>query len=611
MHASFGIKLGVVGVVLAAPTLGVGWVTARWLTEIQANLHAITEVHGPSADAAHELEINLLGTGFAVLGYLDDRDPRHLERIADDQQDFKRFQQRLHDLADSPEMEAMTARADEGYARFQALGRCLTRDADARVQRILALIRHLNEIDDLLDDHLQVSIDDDMPDAYDKLSATLEMEINVNGIAKGMGSYLWTQDAQFKARIDKDEQDFLRFHALYCGLAGTAAERDLAAAVRGHFDTIMVLAHEVIELTDAAQADLRELVTVRRDMDALLDEEIQTLAQRDLSRASAAGLAAIGQSRAASWTTAIAAFTFELLLLGIVVWLSRREKLATARVVAMASQLRENEQDLRRSLRNLHKSEQSLRALNDQLAQHNRDLEEFTYVASHDLQEPLRKLVSFSKLLPEDMNGEMTDQAASDVAYINDAAMRMQALVSDLLALSRTGNGALKHEPLSPDACIDEALQALAAQVDATRPELTRDALPEVLGDRTLVRQLYQNLIGNALKFVRPGVRPQVHLTVEHRDGEVVFGVRDNGIGISPEHCEAIFAPFKRLHECTEYPGTGIGLAICRRAVERMGGRIWVESTPGRGSHFQFTLKTTEVTATGQESTGLAASCSS
>lgn len=234
---------------------------------------------------------------------------------------------------------------------------------------------------------------------------------------------------------------------------------------------------------------------------------------------------------------------------------------------------------------------------NHQLRTANRELEGFSYIASHDLQEPLRKLVGFSKLLRSDLGADLPERAAQDLDFITDAARRMQALVQDLLRLSRTGRSALRGARVELNECVDRAIEALSVRIDETRAEIERDPLPAVHGDDTLLTQLYQNLLANALKFHRRGQPPRIRLTAEAIRGELVFGVRDEGIGIEPEHAESIFAPFRRLHGRDEYDGSGIGLAICRKVVTRHGGKIWVESEPGCGAHFRFTIPTpTETT---------------
>lgn len=225
-----------------------------------------------------------------------------------------------------------------------------------------------------------------------------------------------------------------------------------------------------------------------------------------------------------------------------------------------------------------------------ELARMNAELDEFTYVASHDLQEPVRKLIAFSDWLRRDLGTALPPRAAQDLEFIADAAQRMQRLVQDLLALSRTGKTAMTMDRVKLDDAVDRALEALSLRIRDTGATVTRDPLPTVSGDLTLLTQLYQNLIGNALKFTgdKP---PEIHLSAERQaDGKWVLGVRDNGIGIKPQYAEQIFQPFRRLHGRGKYEGSGIGLAICRKVVERHQGMIWVESGEGKGAHFKFVL---------------------
>ena len=230
-----------------------------------------------------------------------------------------------------------------------------------------------------------------------------------------------------------------------------------------------------------------------------------------------------------------------------------------------------------------------LERANLDLEQRNRELDEFTYVASHDLQEPLRKLIAYSDVLQEDMGRGDEEEVARDLDVITSAARRMRQLVQDLLALSRSGRQEMTWDEVSIGQCVDRALDALELRVEETAAEIQRAQLPVVRADPSLLTQLFQNLIGNALKFhgERP---PRIRITAEETEGHWLLGVADEGIGIKPEYAEQIFSPFKRLHRRGEYEGTGIGLAICRKIVERHGGSIWVVSEPGKGAHFRFTL---------------------
>ncbi len=236
-----------------------------------------------------------------------------------------------------------------------------------------------------------------------------------------------------------------------------------------------------------------------------------------------------------------------------------------------------------------HDSEDLVNRHLAELARVNAELDEFTYVASHDLQEPVRKLLAFSEWLRKDLGGELPPRAEQDLQFITDAAQRMQHLVGDLLALSRTGKLSMVREHLALDEAVDRALDALALRIAESGATISRASLPKVWGDLTLLTQLYQNLISNALKFV-DGRPPEIALTAEQVGGEWVFGVRDQGIGIPAKYVGQIFQPFKRLHGRGQFEGSGIGLSICRKVVERHCGRIWVESEENRGAWFKFTL---------------------
>jgi light-regulated signal transduction histidine kinase (bacteriophytochrome) len=215
------------------------------------------------------------------------------------------------------------------------------------------------------------------------------------------------------------------------------------------------------------------------------------------------------------------------------------------------------------------------------LSRSNADLEQFAYVASHDLQEPLRKVASYQ--------GHLEARAEKYITYIVDGATRMQRLIQDLLTYSRAGRADLPLELTAMEAVLQETLATLAPAVQESGAEVSHDALPLVMAHPLQLGQVLQNLIGNGLKF-RGDAPPHVHIGAQPRGDTWVFAVRDNGIGLEPQYAERIFTIFQRLHTPGVYPGTGIGLAICKKIVERHGGRIWVESQPGQGATFYFTL---------------------
>lgn len=226
---------------------------------------------------------------------------------------------------------------------------------------------------------------------------------------------------------------------------------------------------------------------------------------------------------------------------------------------------------------------------NEALERSNLELQQFAFIAAHDLQSPLRSISGFAQLLKKDYQGRLDPQAEVWLDQLVRSVIRMRDIIHDILAYSRVESRGSAFRPTDFNELVDDVLATLDAPIRESGATVTRDALPTILGDRTQLAQVLQNLIDNALKY-QAGRAPEIHVSA-HRGGEGwVFSVRDNGIGIAEKHLENIFDIFRRLHTQQEYPGTGIGLAICRRVVHRHGGRIWVESEPGQGSTFHFTL---------------------
>jgi signal transduction histidine kinase len=231
----------------------------------------------------------------------------------------------------------------------------------------------------------------------------------------------------------------------------------------------------------------------------------------------------------------------------------------------------------------------TLEARTEDLQRSNSELEQFAYVASHDLQEPLRKVASFCQLLQRRYAGRLDAKADEYIEHAVDGAKRMQALINDLLAFSRVGRTAQRREPVSCAVLLAQAWANLAADVRRTHATIEVGELPVVLGEASLLTAVFQNLLGNALKF-RADEPPRVSVSAR-RDGESwLFSFRDNGIGIEPEYAERIFVIFQRLHDKASYPGTGIGLAMVRKIIEYHGGRIWLDTTITAGARFWFTL---------------------
>ncbi len=248
---------------------------------------------------------------------------------------------------------------------------------------------------------------------------------------------------------------------------------------------------------------------------------------------------------------------------------------------------------LRDEIKHRKQAEQELRELNRELEEkvgrRTEELEQFVYAASHDLLEPARVMKTYADFLDEHIEEDRSEEVDEDIHFIKRSAERMRELIDSLMKLSRTSREELNLETVSMDACVDEAIEHLDRVIEQKNVRIERDELPELTADGTLIADLFQNLLGNALKYGVNG-SDTIEVTAERQGDRWVLGVRDHGEGIRAEHQEEIFQPFKHLHSWEDYDGTGIGLSICRRIVQRHGGEIWVESRPGEGAHFKFTI---------------------
>jgi PAS domain S-box-containing protein len=246
-----------------------------------------------------------------------------------------------------------------------------------------------------------------------------------------------------------------------------------------------------------------------------------------------------------------------------------------------------------RNITERKKSEEHLVKTVGELKRSNDELQQIAYVSSHDLQEPLRMVTSYSQLLAERYKGRLDSDADEFIAFAVDGCTRMQGLIKDLLAYSRAGTNGKVLREVSAENALKEALANLRATIDQSRAVVTHDALPAIRTDETQLTQVFQNLVGNAIKYHGTEV-PHVHVSATKNGGnEWTFSVRDNGLGIDAQYFDRIFVLFQRLHGRDEFEGTGIGLAICKKILERLGGRIWVESQLEKGSTFYFALPET------------------
>jgi signal transduction histidine kinase len=288
---------------------------------------------------------------------------------------------------------------------------------------------------------------------------------------------------------------------------------------------------------------------------------------------------ASGVSRWLPWVV-LAILALALVAIGVLV---RRAVEAGARIAGINSQLEASQDRLRdRAI--------ELQASNAELQRSNAELEQFAYVASHDLSAPLRAVAGFSQLLGVRYQGKLDDDADEFIKHMQDGVDRMQRIIDDLLAYSRVDRSGLQPEELDLDKMLDEVLQGLRPDIEERGAEVTREPLGRACGEPGQLSQVLQNLIANGIKFTAPGVAPRVHVSAQRADDRVRVSVRDNGIGVDPAHIEQIFKMFQRLHGADEYEGTGIGLAIAKKIIDRHDGRIDIEPEPGGGTVFSFDI---------------------
>ncbi|MEN6341855.1 MAG: PAS domain S-box protein [Methanospirillum sp.] len=263
------------------------------------------------------------------------------------------------------------------------------------------------------------------------------------------------------------------------------------------------------------------------------------------------------------------------------------------RVKERTADLVEANRSLEREITEHKATAAELEQRSQELARSNEELQQFAYIASHDLQEPLRAISGFTELLERRYRGELDERADRYINFIINGTNQMQQVIQDLLAYSRVQTKAHEFDLIDANLALEQALRNLQVAIRDRRASTTVDApLPEIFADGIQITQVFQNLIGNALKFQRPGVTPEIRVSCVRERNDWIFSVADNGIGIDERHLDRIFMLFQRLHAKGEYEGTGIGLAICKRIVERHGGSIAVQSTPGVGSTFTFSIPT-------------------
>jgi signal transduction histidine kinase len=415
--------------------------------------------------------------------------------------------------------------------------------------------------------HQQSLIFHDFQHAVDRVQlAILQMETGQRGyLITGQEAYLSPYD-EGRRTIATALDEFARFDLVTMGLSAPKVPiAQLVADKAAELDKTVTLRHDV---GAAAANQVLETGAGRKTMTTLRDELDGLRLQAD---------AVIGDQQEHMQNEAYQ--TIALIMAGL---------LLSGALAATSVALLRHEIIARLAF------ETALQERQVELARSNAELEQFAHIASHDLQEPLRMISSYTQLLARRYANKLDAEANEFIAYAVDGTKRMQRLINDLLNYSRIASAANPLEPVDLEAALDDTLKDLEIRIEDCGATVTHEPLPTVRADPVQMRQLLLNLIGNGMKFRSPERTPAVRVSAEREGRDWRFGVRDNGIGIETQYFKNLFQIFKRLHSGDEYPGTGIGLAVCKKIVERHGGRIWVESAFGQGSTFLFTLPAME-----------------
>jgi signal transduction histidine kinase len=398
-----------------------------------------------------------------------------------------------------------------------------------------------------------------------------------------------------------DEENWARAARAYAQraaqLSGQGEIADLLERTDRCARRILALGEQDLREPGSAEARLARIAEARKELDLGVDA-VQDVSQRLVDRTDSLSASLDRERRQLDNVAIVACLLAALACITMEIGrrdhrklqaAERRLRSAHAAVESHVAELALANSKLQSEIEQRIESERELAVRTKELERSNEELERFAYVASHDLQEPLRAVASHVQILAEDYKGRLDADADESIHHAIEGASHMRLLIHDLLAYSRIGR---KNEPLESmpaGEALAKALRHLAVSVRESGAEVASGELPVVEADPTQLIQLFQNLVGNALKF-HGASPPRVSVSAERTEEGWLFSVRDNGIGIDPQHNERIFAPFERLHGRHEYPGTGVGLAICKKIVERHGGRIWVESKSGEGSSFRFTM---------------------
>jgi len=576
-------------------------------------LRLVGEKGHPISAAAYGLEINVVGTGLRVMNYMHTSLPEYRQRLEKDENDFARFKAQYAGFAETHQEKQLVDRIAALYAVYISVGKGLMRQKDEADALARTFTDEFASISDLVEEKIQSGIGDKQQRSFRRLLLAARFAADLAEMGNWLGIYLEVPSIDNEARIHREFRESERRVGFFLRSGVSQDERRWGDNLVKRVAELRSLALKRIALDKQMRGDGARFTDYRTQLDSLLDESLQVLAQSQLARLT--GEAEGWSARTVSLAYFLIPF-FLLVSIGAGLWIvchisgSITElRTATERVARgdlkyriegqgqdelglLARRFNEMVTQLQAttvSKEELEKAHDALSRRTMDLARSNAELEQFAYVASHDLQEPLRMVMAYVQLLQRHYRGKLGKDADEFIGFAVDGAKRMQTLIEDLLTYSRVGSRGNAFAPTDINTVLGQTLTDLKTAIAEAGATVTCDPLPIVQGDETQLRQLLQNLVGNAIKY-RGERPPEIHLGCK-RDGENWhLWAQDNGIGIDPKYLDRVFVIFQRLHTPQDYPGTGIGLAICKKIVERHGGAMWVVSEVGKGSTFHFTL---------------------
>ena len=574
------------------------------LGRISSNVRQLVEVEQPLERAIMEMEINAGETAHAVLDYIRVHEAHNRIKANDSESDFKKYASEFIRLAETDEERRLGRQIISMYLEFNDLGDQIMAMADRQLSGFKTFRKDTRKIGEMIDTIILTTINLSDRDGVRKLESALRMEIDIDVAFAAIESYMLDSDQQAQREEILRTENSFRYHlAEYRSTLLSAEEKKWLNLIEIDFADTVKAGQMVIAATDDLHMVLERFNDDIERIDFLLDNRIQPLIHAETVRANLDAR----RSSITAITVTILMGILAISITGFVTWVTHRSIISSVKRLAEGAR-NIAEGNLRFRIEVKTKDELGLLAIKfNEMAEErmkaeeeitrqakkleisNRELEQFAYVASHDLQEPLRKVVSFTQLLKDRYQGKIDEKADRWIGFIVDGAFRMQNLIQDLLLYSRVETQGKEFELTD----FTEVCRKAVANLDAALSELGGSVvtvdLPTLPADSSQMVRLFQNLLGNAIKY-RGDQQPIIEVGAKPENGSWVFAVRDNGIGIDPKNSKRIFDMFQRLHSRDEYSGTGIGLAVCKKIVERHGGTIRVISQVGMGSTFEFTI---------------------